>query len=264
MLRSCVCTQAQLESETFRAWMPRLGDRLRMSRKVWEYAYICQALAERQALRRGRRGLGFAVGQEPLPALFAGLGCEVLATDLETEAARVHWGNTGQHADSVAALRWRGICEPLALERVTFRFLDMRALPPAEELGTFDFLWSACALEHLGSLEAGEQLIRGALRYLRPGGVAVHTTEYTVSSNEKTVDRGAVVFYRRQDLERIAAELRELGCKVADLDFAAGDLPHDWRVEGPPYTNEHLKLGLAGHVITSFGLIIVKGQQSNG
>lgn len=259
MLRSCLCTQAQLESREFQAWGVRLGERPgHLHRKTWEWCYISQALHERGMLAPGRRGLGFAVGQEPLPALFARLGCEIVATDLAaTEADAQGWTARGMHADSLEALNGRGLCEPaLFRERASFRCVDMRALPPVTELGRFDFIWSACALEHLGTLEQGEYFIFQALRYLRPGGVVVHTTEYNVSSNTFTVTAGESNIFRRQDLERIATDLGWMGYEV-DLDFADGDRPGDAVVDPWPYMGEvHLKLLLDGYVATSFGLII--------
>lgn len=256
-LRSCLCTQAQLESGTFQAWAARIREKpMRMHRKIWEYCYIAQALHERGMLGPSRRGLGFAVGREPLSALFASLGCEILATDLATDEAReAKWVETGQHADSLDALNDRGICEPgLFRQRVRFRFVDMRC--PPEDLGQYDFVWSCCALEHLGTLAAGERFILDSLRYLRPGGVGIHTTEFNLSSNFFTIRRGTSVVFRRRDIERIAAKLRKRGCRIT-LDFAEGRQPCDLAVDTPPYKQEvHLRLLLGRYTVTSFGLIL--------
>lgn len=257
MLRSEMCKQAVLESETFQRWAARLGERPgHMHRKVWEFCYICQALDERGMLGPGKRGLGFAVGREPLPALFVRHGCEIVATDVRTEDAGA-WATAGMHADSLEALNARGLCDAETFrQRASFRFLDMRALPRAEDLGTFDFIWSACAIEHLGSLAEGEQFIYNALRFLKPGGVAVHTTEYNVRSNDWTLSQGSVVLYRRQDLERIGRNVGPWGWAM-DLDFADGDRPGDRVVDQPPFTGAlHLKLNLGGFTATSFGLIV--------
>ena len=184
MLTSMPCTQAQLESAVFRRWAAALGERPgHLHRKIWEWCFIAQALDERGLLAPGRRGLGFAVGQEPLSALFAAHGCTIVATDLgEEEAAKHGWVETGQHAAALDALNQRGLCpEARFHENVTFRVADMRALPT--DLGHFDFVWSSCALEHLGSLEAGMHFIEASLALLKPGGVAVHTTEYNLTSN---------------------------------------------------------------------------------
>lgn len=98
MLKSSICKQKQLESFPFRKmckdlkvreWFDDFSEtnhivipRRILHRKSWEYAYITLALAERGMLQEGKRGLGFAVGTEPLPAYFASKGCLVTATDL--------------------------------------------------------------------------------------------------------------------------------------------------------------------------------------
>lgn len=51
-----------------------MGEQERLNRKIWEWCYVAEALSERGMLLPGRRGLGFAVGQEPLVALFASAG----------------------------------------------------------------------------------------------------------------------------------------------------------------------------------------------
>jgi 2-polyprenyl-3-methyl-5-hydroxy-6-metoxy-1,4-benzoquinol methylase len=256
-LRSCQCTQAQLQSAEFKAWAVKMKHNPEyMHRKLWEYSYVTQALFERGLLAPGKRGLGFAVGQEPLSPLFANHGCDIMATDLAPEDANASgWIDTSQHATSVAALDRFGLCDPALLqERVQFRFVDMRQLPA--DLGQYDFIWSCCSLEHLGTLGLGEMFIFESLKYLKPGGVAVHTTEYNVHSNTKTIQEGGAVIYRRRDFQRMAAKLNWQGYRV-ELDFTAGELPYDLVVDEPPYKDEpHLKLLLDGFVATSFGLII--------
>ena len=51
-------------------------------------------------LAPGRRGLGFAVGREHLPAFFAALGVAVVATDLDgrDDTRAREWVDTDQHA----------------------------------------------------------------------------------------------------------------------------------------------------------------------
>lgn len=256
-LRSQQCTQAQLQSDVFQDWVKRIHERpLHMHRKVWEYCYIAQVLYERGMLVPNRRGLGFAVGQEPLPALFASLGCDIMATDLATEEAQKGgWVESAQHANSLEVLNRRQICDAaLFSKKVSFRHLDMRTLP--DDLGLYDFIWSSCSLEHLGSMDQGEQFIYDSLKYLKPGGVGVHTTEFNLQSNLVTVVKGPSVIYRKRDLERIAENLQRRGYRI-DLDFSGGDLPYDQIVEEPPYTHEiHLKLRLDNYVATSFGLIV--------
>ena len=256
-LASCQCSQAQLQSPQFQEWAVRMSEkRMHFHRKIWEFCFIAQALYERGVLIPGSRGLGFGVGQEPLSALFASLGCEIVATDLPTEEADSgQWVETSQHASSLEALNNRGICDPDAFpERVSFRFVDMRKLP--NDLGSFDFMWSSCSLEHLGTIALGEEFIIQSLQYLKPGGVCVHTTEYNVLSNIFTLTKGSAVIFRKRDLRRIANRLRQRGYHV-NLNFTNGDLPYDFYIDPPPYKQEiHLKLWLSYYIVTSFGLIV--------
>ena len=134
----------------------------------------------------------------------------------------------------------------------------MNALPA--DLTGFDFAWSSCALEHLGTLAAGMDFVVAQMACLRPGGVAVHTTEYLVSSNDATVEAGGTVFYRRRDIEALVTRLRRAGHDV-DMDYTLGAAPEDLHVDVPPYTDVHLRTELAGHVTTSLALIVTKGDE---
>jgi len=258
-LRSVACSQAALESQVFQDWVGRFkGRRWRMHRKLWEWAYISQALFERGFLKPGNRGLVFAVGQEPLPALFASFGCEILATDLRTEdAVGKSWLETDQHSSGLADLVKPEILPESDFRRlVSFRFVDMTRIDA--DLQGFDFVWSSCSLEHLGTLDRGREFIFNSLKCLRPGGLAVHTTEFNLSSNDDTKEEGQDVIYRRRDLEEIGRALQEQGHSI-DLDFTRGDGPFDRHVDrGPFKLDVHLRLEIWGYVCTSFGLIIQK------
>jgi SAM-dependent methyltransferase len=235
-------------------------------RKEWEYVYIMQVLHEAGMLRAGRSGLGFGVGHEPLVALIAAHGCSVLATDLDKDAAiEGGWlkadATVNQYAGSLDELNAQGICDPDAFrDRVQYRVLDMNRLPA--DLGKFDFLWSSCALEHLGSLDNGLNFIRKSLSYLRPGGVAVHTTEYNLSSGRRTVDRGETVLYRRGNITNLMRSLRREGYAMR-INFDPGDGPIDHHIDIPPYTRDpHLKLRIGQYVSTALGLVIHKARAS--
>jgi hypothetical protein len=260
-LKSCPCTQAGLQSEILQQWVPRLREVPKLHRKLWEYCYICQALFERDMLRPGRRGLGFAVGREPLASLFASMGCDIVATDLnESDGRKRGWAASRQHAAGLEAINERGIC-PLELfrQRVSFRPVDMRRIP--HDLRDFDFVWSACAFEHLGSLRRGERFIYEMTRCLKVGGVAVHTTECNVLSDVHTIDHSNSNIYRYRDLQRMAHRLRRAGHQL-DLDFDLGDQPADWQIDRPPYKESpHLKLQLGDCLCTSYGLIVEIGRR---
>lgn len=258
-LCSCLCTAERLASPAFREWCSRIKHEWGWFRKLWEWGFICEALSERGLLAPGRRGLGFAVGQEPLPALFASLGCEVLATDLDSADTRAQtWWGYLQADDISAALNQSGICDPAQFRRlVSYNSVDMTRIP--DGLGGFDFTWSTCSFEHCGSIELGKQFIWDQMKCLKPGGIAVHTTEFNLSSNDETVATGPIVVFRRRDIEDIARGLIAAGHEVAPLDLSLGNHRYNRRVDKPPHTGRvHLRLQIDRFAATSIGLIIRK------
>lgn len=249
VLDSGLCMQRQLTSPAFRYWLRRMGrSTTQMHRKLWEQAYVTQALYERGCLAPGKRGLGFAVGEEPLPAFYASFGAEITATDLDAEDARAQaWRRSGQHLSNVDE----------AGQNITLRSVDMNQIPT--DLRDYDFTWSTCSFEHCGSIQLGLDFLRNQLECLRPGGVAVHTTEFNLSSNEKTIERGRTVLFRRRDLEETVDLLQKEGHHVEPLCFDPGDQPLDKHIDWPPYGGDHhLRLVLSRYAATSVGLILRK------
>ncbi len=277
MLRSCVCRYDDFLSPWYREWAIKLGLSLitpeaekagvLVHRKHWEYCAVAQALHERALLEPGRTGCGFAVGREPLPAAFAARGAQILATDQSPGGSAESWAATGQHVASLDGVYVPGlISRPDFDARVRFKPVDMRnlELPWAE---SFDFIWSCCSLEHLGSLEAGWQFVLKSLELVKPGGFAVHTTEFNVASNKETLENGESVIYRRKDIEDLDLRLRAMASGLCDFDFFCGDDLRDVEFDYPPYYENgrsHIKLLIQGHVATSCLLIIRKGSKGKG
>ncbi|WP_426041878.1 class I SAM-dependent methyltransferase [Brevundimonas sp. TWP2-3-4b1] len=255
-----LCKEHSFRQPYFSYWAAQLGEPLRYHRKLWEFVFVCQVLYERGMLAPERRGLGFGVGAEPLSAYFAAQGCTVVGTDMASDdAVTAGWAASAQHAAGKQALGRPNLCPPELFDaRVRFETVDMNAVP--EHLVDFDFCWSACALEHLGSIDLGMAFIERSIETLRPGGIAVHTTEYNVSSNDDTLSEGGTVLFRRQDFEALAARLASKGHRIAPIDFNPGYGKVDRYVDVAPYLDEpHLKLALAGYATTSIGIIVQRG-----
>ncbi len=270
-LGSRTCRQADIEHDWLRHWCGRLGIWPAYHRKVWEVCFIAQAAWEAGALAPGRRALGFAVGREALPSLFAAAGMEVVATDLPAGDARAReWVRTGQHAggrEAKEALFRPGLLGTEEFERrVSFRAVDMRRVPPDLLRGGFDLVWSSCAVEHLGTIGRGADFVLEAMRCLRPGGVAVHTTEFNTDAAGGTLRRGSTVLFQRRHLDALARRLAGAGHRMLPLDDAPGEGPLDAFVDLPPYGEEaagglgapqppHLRLSIRGYPATSAGIV---------
>ncbi len=256
---SQACTQAQMTDPAYTYWCGQIGEQPRMHRKQWEFCYILQVLARYGMLAPGLRGLGFGVGGEPLAALFASRGASVLGTDLEPQrAAEEGWVHTAQHASGKQALNDRGLCDSATFDaQVDFRFMDMNAID-ADLTGAFDFCWSACALEHLGSIRHGLDFIERSVDCLKPGGLAVHTTEFNCESDDATLDDAATVLFRKRDFLELANRLVAKGCHLA-FNFELGEQPLDKHIDVAPYSvDNHLKLRIDEWVTTSFGIVVRK------
>jgi len=259
---SQLCTQTQLQSARYRYWCTQMRCIARFSRKQWEFAYILEVLDQAGLLVPGKTGIGFGCGREPLVGLLANFGCELTATDLDADRAMAQgWANTMQHSSSLNALydcAREYIARDDFYSRVSYRTVDMNAIPE-DFAGQADFVWSACALEHLGSLQHGLDFIRNSLQCLRPGGVAVHTTEFNLSSKTTTLESPACSIYRESDIRSLIQELEAEGYEVAPLNLCTGNGPVDRHVDLPPYNmSPHLKLMLEGYVVTSVGLTVRK------
>lgn len=260
LTHSMICRQKELETDWYAFWCKKMAHKPIYHRKMWEFVYIAQALYERGKMADGMRGLGFGVGTEPLGSLFASYGAQVTGTDMSFESAiETGWAAGEQHAAGKEAMRHPLICDKDVFDRnVRFETFDMTKTPG--DFRDFDFCWSSCALEHLGSIEAGLSFIERSIETLKPGGVAVHTTEYNLISNEETVETGHTVLFRRRDFEALIARLERAGHHVAPLDLRPGAQPVERYVDMPPFRDEpHLRLALMGYATTSMGLIVTKG-----
>jgi hypothetical protein len=266
-------TQADLENDWAAYWCAELKVPRIFHRKLWEFAFVLQALWEHGMIGYNKRGLGFGCGNEPIPSYLASKGVRLTVTDMEPEEAKCKgWMSTSQHATTIDTLFM-----PQLIDRVTFdhhvalRYVDMNAIPP--DLKDYDFCWSVCALEHLGSIVQGLAFVRNSLACLRPGGVAIHTTEFNFINDDQTIDNWPTVLFQRRHFTQLAEQLRKEGHDIGELDFHTGDKPLDKFIDIPPFAHDwpqsilpewggsaaHLKISIDGFASTCFGLIIRKG-----
>jgi hypothetical protein len=256
-LVSQACTAAQIDDAKFVEWCERIQSPVLMHRKLWEWCYILEALESRGMIADGARGIGFGVGHEPIASHLVSRGCRVTVTDLPAGSTDAdHWEGASQWADDLAAACDERLCSPEQFAaNAEFRPVDMREIPA--DLGSYDFSWSSCAFEHLGTLDAGLRFVERQMDLLRPGGIAVHTTEFNVCCNLATVVEGETVVYRRRDLEALRRRL-EAGGHEMTLNFGLGNRAEDRHVDTEPWSNVHLNRRIGGYIVTSFGITVRK------
>lgn len=268
-------TQQDLESDWVAYWLSQLQVPVFFHRKLWELAYVLQALWERDRIKPGLRGLGFGCGIEPLPSYFADKGVKVTVTDLEPAASEGKgWSDSNQHTATIDHVFHANLVSRERFDaNVALRYVDMNAIPA--DLRDYDFCWSICSLEHLGSIQKGLDFIRNSLDTLKVGGVAVHTTEFNFAHENETVDNWPTVLFQKKHFQAIADRLTSEGHTVAPLDFSIGSKPLDKFIDMPPWDvhmNEqmktdwsgsaHIKVAIDGFPSTCFGLIVTKGAGS--
>lgn len=207
---SQLCNQEFFGLPLYQYWCNKILEKPHFRRKQWEFIYIIQTLYKNGCLEEGKKGLVFGVGKEPLPALFASMGCKILATDLDFNIEQSKgWIEANQHAQNdINKLNERNICpDKIFNENVSFMPLDMNEIP--DTLKDFYFNWSSCALEHIGGLENSINFIINNLKTLKSGGIAVHTTEYNLSSNEDTFLNPYNIIFRKKDILETVKILEE-------------------------------------------------------
>jgi SAM-dependent methyltransferase len=266
-LKSKPCTQRDVESAWFSTWCRALKIPENFHRKCWEYAFVLQALHEHGKLAPGSTALGFACGSEPLASYFASRGVAAVVTDQPPDrAASEGWTQTGQHATSLENVFKPALVDRPAFDRfVRLEYVDMNAIPVKYD-GAYDFCWSVCAMEHLGNIDNGLRFVEEAMKALKPGGLAIHTTEFAYGSEKDTLERGPSVLFLKRHLLELRDRLLAAGHEMDPPEFDVGHGVFDQYVDLPPYevpepwgtSPAHLKMAVGGHRSTCFGLVVRK------
>jgi hypothetical protein len=212
-----------------------------LTRKAWEWTFTVQAFWNLGIFSRNipSRGIGFGCGTEPLISMLANFDAQILATDISADSEIAQsWQATASAAQNTGFLdnlfQSRLVSREKFLQRVSYTDLDMNNIPLGELEGQFDFAWSSCALEHLGTKRKGMEFVLNSSRCLKPGGIAIHTTEYdhTGTSN---IDNWPTVLYNQQDILELQQELSAHGFELVEPAFYQTSHFIDGYVDLPPY-----------------------------
>lgn len=242
-------------------WSRKLDLKPAYDRKAWEFTQLLQAAWQKGKFYNSR-AVSFGSGTEPLASWFALMDTEVVVTDIKpaTQQLQRDWVTTGQHCGGdVSRLYFPKVCPDMQRfnRNVSFRYADMRDIP--SDLRNFDLCWSMGSLEHLKSAEAGLDFIVNSLDVLKPGGLAVHTTEYNKQPPNARLDLVDTVYYGANDLIALRDKLEAAGHWVAPLILNPGNGWLDQLVTPLACRDPHVSFDFNGIIVTSAVLIIQKG-----
>jgi SAM-dependent methyltransferase len=139
-------------------------------RKVWEYVHCAAGLKRLGVLKPMTIALGVAAGHEPIIYWLANRVARVYATDL-------YRGVFSQQEADPAVLHDPDRFAPYPYPRERVHFFPMDGCNFALHDESVDVIFSLCSIEHFGSRANSLQSLREMYRVLRPGGVAVISTE---------------------------------------------------------------------------------------
>ena len=243
-LESRICTSADIYSDWHRSIAQCLRADNYKLRKIWEWTFALKALQAAGKLHAVSRGLGFGCGTEPLASCFANFVDKVMVTDAPIDVIDGKgWSDTSQHTSSLEDAKHDWLASRGDLDRcLQFSYADMNNIPESFR-NQYDFVWSSCALEHLGSKLKGLQFVVNSALCLKPGGVAVHTTEFDLSGTS-VIDNWETVLFNTEDLQVLLPELlanaeianQGLKLKVLPFNLGRGNAFIDGFVDIPPYS----------------------------
>jgi hypothetical protein len=255
-------TQGDIETRWFRYWCEQLKERPRYHRKLWEFAYIMQALHAAGALKPGAKVLVLGGDYQPAPSYLAAKGAEVVVAQHTDEALPGPAGDS-LYFDNLASQK---VFDKL----VTRRVVDLSALP--SDLKDFDACVCIAAANRRGSISAGLDFMRGLTERVKPGGLAVCIADFNYSDDAQTLDNWGSVLFQRRHFEEVAAAWKAEGQEVTPLDFNVGYMALDRFIDIPPFDVSrtqaqvglwrdgwqaaHLKTAVDGFAVTSFGMVV--------
>ncbi len=244
-----VCRVADAANPLWRRGYRDLGfpeDRDRFHRKIWEFNQTLFGLRSLRRLAPDAVALGIGCGHEELMYFLANRVARVVATDLY-EGSYIGGESDAdvlEHPEKYAPFTYRA-------DHLEVRRMNGLALDAAD--AAFDFAFCLSSIEHFGSLDDKLQALREMFRVLKPGGVAVVTTEVILNR----LGRGSQYFP--------AAVLARL---VTEAGFVL-DRPPDLRVESEfarrplslpmdTFVSPHVVLRNFNTIYTSVALFLMK------
>jgi SAM-dependent methyltransferase len=208
-----LCGTADMKNLAWRRALRDLDlDRPKASfhRKAWEFAHAVYGLRTLKRLSPNAVALGVGSGHEHVLYFLANKVSRVVATDL-------YEGDFAEKEASAIMLHTPAMFAPFHYRKDHLEVLSMDARQLDFPSNTFDFVFSFSSIEHFGGHREAVMALREMFRVLKPGGIAVVTTELILNRLGRT--RG---FFRRREIE-------PLFLQATGFDLVGGEV--DYRVE---------------------------------
>ena len=205
-----VCDLPDWESEDFLSILDELDlsfGRRYKHRKHWEFAQGILGLRRLGCLTPNALALGVGAGKEHPIYYLANVVKKVHATDIY---------GAGEFSGSDAPAEMLVHPEkfapfPYREDHLVAQYMDGCALRYPDQC--FDLVFSFSSIEHFGGHKATTRSVREMARVLRPGGIAVITTELVLN------DVAHPEFFRREELDKFIIRPSRLRL-VEKVDFA--------------------------------------------
>ena len=225
------------------------------NRKAWEVGMVLHAFDRLGIITPTAEILGIGVAKEETISLLSPHVKRLFATDIYCSPNTwSDWHGTDLMIDASRFLN-----QPYNRRRVVWQHVDGRSLP--YEDNSFDAIFSCSSFEHFGSEADIRQAIGEACRVLKPGGVAVISTEYKVSGLRDWFCN--VQLFDAVRLQRVW--LDGIGWRLADeLDLTLDDtayIDYERSIHDDAYkliAHPHIKLDNGEFKWTSVNLTFVK------
>jgi SAM-dependent methyltransferase len=221
-------------------------------RKIWEFNQALYGLKTLKRLAPGATALGIGCGHEELMYFLANRVRRVIATDLYegTWIGGESDADVLAHPAKYAPFKYRE-------DHLEVRRMDALALSADDE--SVDFVFCLSSIEHFGKLSDKLQALREMFRILKPGGVAVLTTEVVLNR----LGRGSQYF----PIETLTGLVARAGFELThapdlrvEQEYAAKPLalPMD------TFVSPHVVLRNFNTIYTSVALFLMKPASPDG
>lgn len=256
-----VVSLRRFKDKNFSYWMNFIGEKPMLHSKQFQWYSILTSAYIRTLDFDGntntpKLAIGFGVGKEPIPRALTKLNYGVVATDFYTGPDSEQWraGNQLKTDHNLIELGTLNLGDIKAGELYSIN-LDMNKLP-ASFKEKYDFVWSTCALGHIGGYSQGINFIIQSLSLLKPGGRLVHTTEIDENDHSPKVDFPDISFYKSTDIQQVIEKINQLGF-VAEVyvNEKSGAFLDNYVISEPwDHSKPHIRLRMLGTETLAFTL----------